>query len=102
MKKQDTARVHSISRFPPAARRAFLGLALAAALLVVLGSANDGAPQTPVAKIERVSDGDTVTAITSNQTKRRLRLLGIDAPEVAHGAKLGQPYGEEPETTSIT
>jgi hypothetical protein len=42
-----------------------------------------------------VSDGDTITAFTSNQTKVRLRLLGIDAPEVPHGDKPGQPFGEE-------
>ncbi len=34
-------------------------------------------------------------AITSNQTKLRLRLLGIDAPEVPHGDKPGQPFKEE-------
>jgi endonuclease YncB( thermonuclease family) len=45
--------------------------------------------------VERVSDGDTITAVTNNQTKLRLRLIGIDAPEVPHGKKPGQPYGEE-------
>ncbi len=45
--------------------------------------------------VDRVSDGDTVTATTSGGTKLRLRLLGIDAPEVANDKKPGQPYGEE-------
>jgi endonuclease YncB( thermonuclease family) len=33
--------------------------------------------------------------IAANQTKLRIRLLGIDAPEIPHGTKPGQPYGEE-------
>jgi len=51
--------------------------------------------QALVATVERVSDGDTVAAISENGTKLRIRLLGIDAPEIAHGTKPGQPYGEE-------
>jgi endonuclease YncB( thermonuclease family) len=48
--------------------------------------------------VERVADGDTVTVITSNQTKLRIRLFGIDAPEIPKGAKFpGQPYGTEAE-----
>jgi micrococcal nuclease len=48
--------------------------------------------------VERVADGDTVTVITSNQTKLRIRMLGIDAPETPKGAKFpGQPYGPEAE-----
>jgi hypothetical protein len=44
--------------------------------------------------VERVADGDTVTVITSNQTKLRIRMLGIDAPETPKGTKFpGQPYG---------
>ncbi len=68
---------------------------LATSFLSLLTPALAIAPRTLVAKIERVSDGDTVTAVTSNQTKLRLRLLGTDAPEVPHGDKPGQPFGEE-------
>ncbi|MGD0267381.1 MAG: thermonuclease family protein [Candidatus Methylomirabilota bacterium] len=32
---------------------------------------------------------------TENQTKPCIRLLGIDAPEIPHGQKTGQPYGKE-------
>ena len=47
-------------------------------------------------RVERVADGDTITVITPNQTKLRIRLLGIDAPETPKGAKFpGQPYGPE-------
>ncbi len=68
---------------------------LATVLLLFPLSAHAATPRTLVARVERVSDGDTITATTSNQTKLRLRLLGIDAPEVLHGDKPGQPYGEE-------
>jgi micrococcal nuclease len=48
--------------------------------------------------VERVADGDTVTVITPNQTKPRIRLWGIDAPETPKGTKFpGQPYGKEAE-----
>jgi micrococcal nuclease len=45
-----------------------------------------------------VADGDTVTVITPNQTKLRIRMLGIDAPETPKGVKFpGQPYSKEAE-----
>src|SRR5687768_12106033 len=48
--------------------------------------------------VERVADGDTVTVITPNQTKLRIRLWGIDAPETSKGTKFpGQPYGKDAE-----
>ncbi|MBI3755763.1 MAG: thermonuclease family protein [Deltaproteobacteria bacterium] len=40
--------------------------------------------------VTRVKDGDTV--VVGGHT---CRLYGIDAPEIAHGKKPGQPYGEE-------
>jgi endonuclease YncB( thermonuclease family) len=45
--------------------------------------------------VERISDGDTLAAITDNKTKLRIRLLGIDSPEIPYGRKSGQPFGEE-------
>jgi endonuclease YncB( thermonuclease family) len=48
--------------------------------------------------VERVADGDTLTVITANQTKLRIRMFGIDAPETPKGHKFpGQPYGTEAE-----
>ena len=48
--------------------------------------------------VERVADGDTVTVITANHTKLRIRMLGIDAPETPKDTKFpGQPYGPEAE-----
>ena len=43
----------------------------------------------------QVSDGDTLTLETRAGTRVRLRLYGIDAPEMAKGTNSGQPYGEE-------
>jgi endonuclease YncB( thermonuclease family) len=45
--------------------------------------------------VQKVSDGDTVTLITRDGSKLRVRLYGIDAPEVRHGRKPGQGFGEE-------
>jgi micrococcal nuclease len=55
--------------------------------------------RTEDGRVERVADGDTITVITPNQTKLRIRLLGIDAPETPKGTKFpGQPYGTDAET----
>jgi endonuclease YncB( thermonuclease family) len=52
--------------------------------------------------VKKVVDGDTVQVITSEGTRLKIRLYGIDAPEMAKinrrtgiVAKPGQPYGEE-------
>jgi micrococcal nuclease len=50
------------------------------------------------ARAGRVADGVTLTVFTANGTKLRVRLLGIDAPEIPRGTKPGQPYGEEART----
>ena len=66
-----------------------------AASLLLLTSAHAATPHPLVAHVNRVSDGDTVIATTNEGTKLGIRLLGIDAPELAKGAKPGQPFGEE-------
>jgi Staphylococcal nuclease homologue len=68
----------------------------------VPSTATSPTEQTPLRTeeglVERVADGDTVTVITPNQTKLRIRMLGIDAPETPKGTKFpGQPYGPEAE-----
>jgi len=45
--------------------------------------------------IVKVSDGDTVQGETPEKTKLKIRLYGIDAPEIAHGNVPGQPMGDE-------
>lgn len=64
-------------------------------VVLFVGPAYAAPPRALVAKVERVSDGDAIIAITRNQSKLRIRLGGIDAPEVPHGDKPGQPFGEE-------
>jgi endonuclease YncB( thermonuclease family) len=54
--------------------------------------------RTEEGTVTHVADGDTITVITSNQTKLRIRMVGIDAPETPKGTKFpGQPYGKEAE-----
>jgi len=50
------------------------------------------------AVVTRVIDGDTVVTETSNGTRLKVRLYGIDAPELARAGKPGQPFA--PESTS--
>lgn len=52
--------------------------------------------------VTKVSDGDTIHLTTPEQTKLRVRLYGIDAPETpkinnrtGRVNKPGQPYGDE-------
>jgi micrococcal nuclease len=52
-------------------------------------------PKTAEGEVTRVIDGDTLTLTTREGTKLRVRLYGIDAPEVRHEEMAGQPYGEE-------
>jgi endonuclease YncB( thermonuclease family) len=63
--------------------------------LLLLDFSHAASPRTLPLTVQRVADGDTVIAVTGNQAKLRIRLLGIDAPEIAHGKKPGQPFGEE-------
>lgn len=48
--------------------------------------------------VRKVIDEDTITVVTGNGTKLLIRLYGIDGPEIRHGNRPGQPYGEESKT----
>ena len=65
------------------------------AAMAVLGAvALHAAPiRTVTATITKISDGDTVQAITPEGTKLKVRLYGIDAPETQKGNKPGEPFG---------
>ncbi len=43
-------------------------------------------PRTIIAKVDRVSRGDTLAATAANGTKLRIRLLGIDASRITRGS----------------
>jgi len=71
------------------ARALWRGLA-AAALASVLGLGPDrtqAAPQVIHGRVVNVGDGDSLTLLDATQRRHRIRLEGIDAPE------LGQPHG---------
>lgn len=59
-----------------------------------------GPTREPVARVERVVDGDTIDVVVAGR-RERVRLIGIDTPEVAHAASADRPatpgecYGEE-------
>jgi endonuclease YncB( thermonuclease family) len=72
---------------------ATVGLAIAAFALTAPGRSTP--PRMVPATVERVADGDTLTAFSGNATKLRIRLVGIDAPEIRHGRAPGQPFGAE-------
>jgi endonuclease YncB( thermonuclease family) len=46
-----------------------------------------------VATVQRVSDGNRIIAMTADGTTLRVRLFGIDAPEIPHGNKPGHRFG---------
>lgn len=65
---------------------------LAAVLLV--GLSLPAAAKTLIGTCIAVADGDTITVRLDDGQKEKVRLLGIDAPEVAHGRDPGQePWG---------
>lgn len=68
--------------------------ALLLLLLAVLSAAYKG--EIIKGKIMQVKDGDTVVIEPEEGGAFFIcRLYGIDTPEIAHGKKPGQPYGEE-------
>ncbi len=63
--------------------------------LLVFSVPSCAGPRTVEGKVSRVIDGDTLTLLTREGTRLRVRLYGIDAPEVRHEEMPGQPHGEE-------
>ena len=71
-------------------------LTLLAALFILCAVAGNAAPiRTITATITKISDGDTVQAITPEGTKLKVRLYGIDAPETPKGKIPGEPFGND-------
>lgn len=71
-------------------------LFLLAALLIFLATASHAAPlRTVTATVTKITDGDTVQAVTLEGTKLKVRLYGIDAPEMPKGRIPGEPFGND-------
>lgn len=68
---------------------------LAALLLLDVGSGQAAPLRTVTATVTKVSDGDTVQAVTPEGTKLKVRLYGIDAPETPKGKIAGEPFGSD-------
>ena len=71
-------------------------------MLFISIPASHTAIRTVTGKVTKVSDGDTIQLTTHGETKLRVRLYGIDAPEAekinqrtGRVNKPGQPYGIE-------
>ena len=84
--------------------RLFTPIILSSAFLLVLSvfifTSNASIQASPQPRslhvtIVKVSDGDTVQGETPEGTKLKIRLYGIDAPEIAHGKMPGQTMGKE-------
>lgn len=68
-------------------------LALAAVAYFILLFAPPAHAERILAQVAWVTDGDTF--VIAGHDQKRVRLSGIDAPEVAHAAgERDQPYGE--------
>ena len=79
----------------------FFAITLATLLFSTLTIAKDPI-RTVTGTVTKVSDGDTIHITTPEQTKLKVRLYGIDAPETSkinrktgHVHQPGQPYGKE-------
>lgn len=67
---------------------------LAALALLLLLVADAGAGDFIPGMVRAVFDGDTVLLATREDSRLKVRLYGIDAPETAKGGSPGQPFGE--------
>lgn len=65
----------------------------ATGIFLVLGCSGDPGPASP-AIVAAVVDGDTID-VTIDGHLERVRLIGIDTPEVAHGSEAAECGGEE-------
>jgi len=64
-------------------------------LLVFLVPAHAANPRMLTATVDRVTSGDVLTATSESGEKLRVRLLGIDAPEIGQGHRTAQPIAKE-------
>jgi endonuclease YncB( thermonuclease family) len=77
-------------------RKYYISIFAAAIVFGAFGSSAFGKSIEGV--VTYVSDGDTLWVRTAEHRKLKVRLYGIDAPEVRHRDKPGQPFGREAAT----
>jgi micrococcal nuclease len=75
--------------------RKALQILLVVLVILYAAAAHAGPIRTVTATITRITDGDTVQAITPEGTKLKVRLYGIDAPETSKGKIPGEPFGND-------
>jgi micrococcal nuclease len=68
-------------------------LYLAVIALILLTAADGYAARTVEGVVRAVYDGDTVLLATREESRLKVRLYGIDAPETAKPDTAGQPFG---------
>lgn len=66
---------------------------LAACALILLVATDCLAARTIAGVVRAVYDGDTVLLATREESRLKVRLYGIDAPETAKPGEPGQPFG---------
>ncbi len=91
---------HVISPMKTTAR--ITALLLLLTLIMTLAHPAHAAIRTVTGTVTKISDGDTIQLTTPDQTKLKVRLYGIDAPETpkinrqsGHVHQPGQPFSEE-------
>jgi micrococcal nuclease len=75
--------------------RKALQILLVVLVILCMAAAHAAPIRTVTATITRITDGDTVQAITQEGTKLKVRLYGIDAPETSKGRIPGEPFGND-------
>lgn len=68
-------------------------LVLAICALILLATDDGHAARTIEGVVRAVYDGDTVLLATREESRLKVRLYGIDAPETTKPDKPGQPFG---------
>lgn len=79
----------------PRRSRFLVGFLFPLAAFLLFSVPSCAAPREVEGEVTRVADGDTLTLVTRDGTKLKVRLYGIDAPEIRHEEMAGQPHGEE-------
>ena len=67
---------------------------LVSMLLILLQAGTACAGRTVEGMVKAVYDGDTVLLTTREESRLKVRLYGIDAPETKKPDKPGQPFGD--------